>query len=55
MSPISHDVAGFAEVAAKMASVGVAAIEVNLSCPNLDGVPFALDAMLSAEVVRSVR
>lgn len=54
-SVVAHDVAGFAEVAAKMASVGVAAIEVNLSCPNLDGVPFALDAMLSAEVVRSVR
>jgi dihydroorotate dehydrogenase (NAD+) catalytic subunit len=34
---------------------GVTAIEVNLSCPNLDGAPFALDAALSAEVIRSVR
>lgn len=54
-SVVAHDVGGFAEVASKMASAGVAAIEVNLSCPNLEGTPFALDAEQSAEVVRSVR
>jgi dihydroorotate dehydrogenase (NAD+) catalytic subunit len=38
-----------------MASTGVAAIEINLSCPNLDGQPFALDADLTVRVVASVR
>jgi dihydroorotate dehydrogenase (NAD+) catalytic subunit len=33
----------------------VRAIEVNLSCPNLDGIPYALDPGLSGEVVRAVR
>jgi len=54
-SVVAHDVSGFGHVAAEMASVGVDAIEVNLSCPNLEGSPFALDAQLSAEVVRTVR
>ncbi len=54
-SVVAHDIDGFAEVATGLASAGVSAIEVNLSCPNLDGVPFALDAGLSAEVVHSVR
>lgn len=54
-SAVAHDVEGFAVVAAAMGNAGVAAIEVNLSCPNLDGVPFALDAARSAEVVRTVR
>jgi dihydroorotate dehydrogenase (NAD+) catalytic subunit len=54
-SIVAHHIDGFAEVAAKMALTDVAAIEINLSCPNLDGKPFALDASLSARVVRAVR
>jgi len=54
-SIVAHDVDGFAEVAAKMGGAGVEAIEINLSCPNLDGRPFALDADLTAQVVASVR
>jgi len=54
-SIVAHDIDGFAEVAAKMATTGVAAIEINLSCPNLAGRPFALDADLTARVVASVR
>ncbi|MDA2980020.1 MAG: dihydroorotate dehydrogenase [Actinomycetota bacterium] len=54
-SVVAHDIEGFATVAAAMATAGVVAIEVNLSCPNLDGLPFALDPSLSASVVASVR
>ena len=54
-SVVAHDVGGFAEVAAKMATSGVDAIEINLSCPNLDGRSFALDARLTSEVVAAVR
>lgn len=54
-SVVAHDVDGFATVASAMEDSGVAAIEVNLSCPNLDGFPYALDPGLSAEVVRIVR
>jgi dihydroorotate dehydrogenase (NAD+) catalytic subunit len=54
-SIVAHDIEGFAAVASAIGGVGVTAVEVNLSCPNLDGVPFALDADLSAEVVRCVR
>lgn len=54
-SIVAHDIDGFATVAAAMAATDVSAIEINLSCPNLEGVPFALDPSLSAEVVRSVR
>ncbi len=46
---------GFAEVASRMDASGVAAIEINLSCPNLDGVPYALDPVLSGDVVQAVR
>ncbi len=53
-SVVAHDIDGFAEVAYKMALSEVDAIEVNLSCPNLDGRPFALDPRLSADVVRAV-
>ena len=55
VSIVAHDIDGFAEVASAMDASEVSAIEVNLSCPNLDGVPFALDPNLSAQVVRSVR
>lgn len=55
-SAVGHDPDGFAEVARRFDAVeGVTAIEVNLSCPNLDGTPFALDPQLSATVVREVR
>ncbi|HZJ49017.1 MAG TPA: dihydroorotate dehydrogenase [Acidimicrobiia bacterium] len=55
-SAIGHDAGGFAEVAVGMERAGVAAIEVNLSCPNLeDGHLFALDPVASAGVVRAVR
>jgi len=55
-SAVGHDAAGFADVATGLQTVGVAAVEVNLSCPNLeDGHLFALDPDSSAEVVRAVR
>lgn len=54
-SAVAHDVDGFARVAAKMAETGRPAVEINLSCPNLEGVPFALDPDASAAVVRAVR
>lgn len=54
-SIVAHHVEGFAQVATKMANTAIAGIEINLSCPNLDGTPFALDADLTAQVVTSVR
>ncbi len=54
-SVVGHDVAGFVEVARRMDTSSVAAIEVNLSCPNLEGQPFALDPDMSSEVIREVR
>jgi dihydroorotate dehydrogenase (NAD+) catalytic subunit len=46
----------FALVAGTMSRAAVAAIEVNLSCPNLeDGAIFALDPGISARVVSAVR
>jgi dihydroorotate dehydrogenase (NAD+) catalytic subunit len=46
----------FAHVAAKLDEAGVAAVEINLSCPNLeDGRMFALDPSRSGEVVAAVR
>lgn len=54
-SVVAHDVDGFAEVAAKMSDSGVAAIEINLSCPNLDGRPFGLDPAMSGAIVEAVR
>jgi dihydroorotate dehydrogenase (NAD+) catalytic subunit len=54
-SAVGETVAGFVKVAAGEETAGVAAIEVNLSCPNLEeGKIFALDAGLSARVVREV-
>jgi dihydroorotate dehydrogenase (NAD+) catalytic subunit len=45
----------FAMVAKGLVSTGVQAVEVNLSCPNLeDGRMFSLDASRSAEVIASV-
>ena len=45
----------FAFVASGYARAGLPTIEVNLSCPNLDGHMFALSPALAAEVVSAVR
>jgi dihydroorotate dehydrogenase (NAD+) catalytic subunit len=46
----------FSSVASKMSNGGVAAIEVNLSCPNLESHSIiSLDAKLSSEVIGEVR
>ena len=55
-SAVGETPAGFATVAAGLVDAGVAAVEINLSCPNLDsGAMFALDPVASAEVVAAVR
>jgi len=54
-SAVAHEPDGFAEVAAKLEQAPITAVEVNLSCPNLDGAPFALDPVLSHDVVSRVR
>ncbi len=54
-SAVAHDVEGFAIVASKMQEADLEAIEINLSCPNLEGIPFALDPARSAQVVSHVR
>lgn len=54
-SVVGHDPDGFAAVASRFDRRVIAALEVNLSCPNLDGMPFALDAALSKEVIEAVR
>jgi dihydroorotate dehydrogenase (NAD+) catalytic subunit len=45
----------FALVAKGLEASGVAAIEVNLSCPNLDGEMFSLDPAAAGEVISAVR
>ncbi len=55
-SAVGGDAAGFAQVAKGLASAGVAAVEVNLSCPNLeDGTMFSFASGRSQEVVSAVR
>lgn len=54
-SVVAHDIDGFAEVASAMSKADVVAIEINLSCPNLDGTLFGLDAALSGSIVKAVR
>lgn len=55
-SAVGETVEEFARVAAGLERVGVTAIEINLSCPNLDGGKlFALDGALSARIVAEVR
>ena len=55
-SVVGHTADEFAAVASRFDDVAaIRAIEVNLSCPNLDGVPFALDPSLSGRVVERVR
>jgi dihydroorotate dehydrogenase (NAD+) catalytic subunit len=54
-SAVAGDAEGFASVARQLTVAGVAAIEVNLSCPNLDdGAMFSMDPQRSADVIRSV-
>jgi dihydroorotate dehydrogenase (NAD+) catalytic subunit len=54
-SAVAGDGEGFARVAKRLETAGVAAVEVNLSCPNLDdGRMFSFDPVRSAEVVRTV-
>lgn len=55
-SAVGQDAAEYARVAVGLEAAGVAAVEVNLSCPNLeDGRIFALDPELSGAVVAAVR
>ncbi len=55
-SAVGKDAAEFAFVAEQLSAVAVTAIEVNLSCPNLEsGRIFALDPVASGEVVEAVR
>lgn len=54
-SVVGEDIDGFAKVASVISTSGVAAIEVNLSCPNLDGTPFGLDRAVSGSIVAAVR
>lgn len=55
-SAVAETPDGFAVVAKGLADAGVAALEVNLSCPNLDdGVMFSFDPEASARVVEAVR
>ena len=55
-SAVGHSIEAFAAVAGTLTTTSVAAIEVNLSCPNLEGGGmFALDADASAAVVAAVR
>lgn len=54
-SAVGGDPAGFATVAKGLMAAGVAAVEVNLSCPNLeDGLMFSFDADRSAGVIDAV-
>jgi dihydroorotate dehydrogenase (NAD+) catalytic subunit len=54
-STVAEDVEGYALVAKGLESAGVSAVEVNLSCPNLDtGEMFSFDASAAAAVVAAV-
>ena len=55
-SAVGHTPEGFARVAQGLEDAGVEAVEINLSCPNLDGHGLiALDPAASARVVEAVR
>jgi dihydroorotate dehydrogenase (NAD+) catalytic subunit len=55
-SAVGHRPDAFVRVAEGLAAAGVAAVEINLSCPNLDGDRmFALDPGAAAGVVAAVR
>jgi len=54
-SAVAGDADGFALVAKDLDSAGVTAVEVNLSCPNLeDGEMFSFSASRSRQVIESV-
>lgn len=53
-SAVGHRPDEFVTVAEGLEEAGVAAVEVNLSCPNLDGPMFALDPSAAGDVVRRV-
>lgn len=53
-SVVGHDLDGFVAVAEALEASPIPVVEINLSCPNLEGSAFALDAALSASVVASV-
>lgn len=54
-SAVGGDAHDFSQVAKGLAAVGVAAVEVNLSCPNLDdGEMFSFSASRSREVIEAV-
>lgn len=54
-SAVASEPEGFALVAKGLDSAGVAAIEVNLSCPNLqDGEPFSFDPVRSKDVLEAI-
>ena len=53
-SAVAHEAAGFASVTRALTTAGVSAIELNLSCPNLeDGQMFSFDPDQSARVVEA--
>jgi dihydroorotate dehydrogenase (NAD+) catalytic subunit len=55
-SAVGHTAEEFAKVASVLETTGVSAVEVNLSCPNLEGGGmFALDAHQAATVIAGVR
>ena len=54
-SVVGLTVGEFVTVATAMAEAGLPALEVNLSCPNLDGHLFALDPALTGEVIGAIR
>ena len=54
-STVAETVEGYATVAREMETSGVTAIEVNLSCPNLeDGIMFSFDATATRAVIEAV-
>ena len=56
MSEAGHTTEDYVQVVRRMdGEEGFAAFELNLSCPNVGGLPFALDLGALDEVVRAVR
>lgn len=54
-SAVGRTVEEFAHVAGAMVAAGIPVVEVNLSCPNLDGHLFSIDPDSSRAVVAAVR
>lgn len=53
-SAVGHEAEEFAIVAKGLEATGVPAVEVNLSCPNLDGILISLNPKMSAAVIDAV-